>query len=381
MRPASLSQPIAATGLLVLVFLASVAQSKTPTTPSEDPQEATAPSKKAPAKVPAKANAELPPPDPAGESAPLAPSRNPFPTKGLGLPVAPENDSPAKAPPAANNGGEEDKQPGYFGAITDDRQKLPGVRIVDLVTGGPAELAGLREGDLITSVNDQPVREMADLAQIFIASKPGQQLKITYQRGATLNTPGRTATLIATLGKRPSEQARRYTQFGRIDEDAIPQNEGDRPSGMILGVRTAPLDIANRRRLGVMVQEGALVLDVVPGSPAALAGVPRDCVIVSLNGLLVESPDALTREILQAGPGAEVELGYYLGRNLIKRQIVLGGGQQVGPPNGPPRSGNSPDGSPFNSSATTRIQQLELQVQDLQRRIELLEQQLQNSPN
>lgn len=373
-RSASFSQPIVTAGFLVLLFFASVVQSQTTAEPAEDSQETTTPAQKAPAKQPAKVTGELPPPEPAGESAPLTPNRNPFPTKGLGLPVA-----PAKEEPPAEKSVEGDKQPGYFGAITDDRQKLPGVRIVELVTGGPAELAGLREGDLITSVDERPVREMADLAQIFIASKAGQQLKITYQRGATLNTPGRTSNLTVTLGKRPSEQARRYTQFGRIDENAVPQAEGNRPSGMILGLRTAPLDVANQRRLGVMVQEGALVLEVVPGSPAALAGVPRDAVVVSLNGLLIESPDALTREILQAGPGAEVELGYYLGRNLIKRQIVLGGGQQGSLPNGPTPNDNPPNGSPFNSSATVRIQQLELQVQDLQRRVELLEQQLRNT--
>jgi membrane-associated protease RseP (regulator of RpoE activity) len=378
MHPASFSQPLVVAAFVMLIFLASFAQSQTTTLPPAKPKRPATPAEKTPQRTAAKAIGELPPPEPAGETAPLTPTPNPFPTKGLGLPLAPNNDAPAKGLPAANNVGEEGNQPGYFGAITDDRQKLPGVRIVELVAGGPAELAGLREGDLITSVNEQPVREMADLAQVFTASKAGQQLKITYQRGATLNTPGRDASLIVTLGERPPEQARRFTQFGRIEEDAILQPDGDRPTGMILGVRAAPLDVANQRRLGVPIQEGALVLEVTPGSPAGLAGIPRDAVIVSLNGLLVESPDALTREILKAGPGAEIELGYYMGRTPVKRRLVLGGGPITGEVRNGLPAGGAPSGvNRLNDAAAARIGQLEQQVQELQRRIELLEQHLQ----
>jgi predicted metalloprotease with PDZ domain len=344
--------------LLNLLALLAVAQSQTTKPPAANGQFPVAPSDLALAPGKTNDSGELPPPPANGERTSLPSDRNPFPTAGLVLPLAEGKDRPGGEEAAA--------EPGYFGAITDDRQKIPGVRIVEVVAGGPAELAGLLAGDLITGVDGQPIREMADLAKIFTLSHAGQQLKIEYQRGATLNTPGQTATLAATLGKRPIEKARRYAQFGRIDEEALPQNESQRPSGMLLGVRTAPLDLAGQRRLGVPIQAGAMVLDVTPGSPAALAGIPRDAVIVSLNGLLIDSPDALTREILQAGPGMEVEIGYYLGRNSIRRRIVLGGSPRAD-------SGNPRGQKPGPEADAARIEQLEQQVQELQRRIEVLE--------
>ena len=298
--------------------------------------------------------AAVPPPDPIGENG-LAPELLPDPPVG-GLQVPGVNPNLPQ-------------EPGYFGAVTDDRQKLPGVRLIEVVAGGPAEQAGLRAGDLITSVNKQPVREMADLAKIITGSGAGQELSIVFQRGGTLSTAGEEQSLTMVLGRRPGQAGRRFAQFGRIDQDSIPQQGAERPSGVLLGVRTAPLDAIGQRRLGVPVRQGALVLEVVPDSPAEAAGLIRDAVIISLNGQLIDSPDALTREVLQVGPGAEVELGYYLGRDLVKRKMVLGGRDPIEQGQFPPRL--NPD-----QAAAARILQLEQQVQMLQQRLDQLEQRL-----
>ena len=62
------------------------------------------------------------------------------------------------------------QEPGYLGLIADDRQSSgKGIRIMEIVSGGPAEQAGLKTGDLVTSVNSQPVRSMDDFARTMSA--------------------------------------------------------------------------------------------------------------------------------------------------------------------------------------------------------------------
>lgn len=66
-------------------------------------------------------------------------------------------------------------EPGYLGAVTDDRQdRGRGVRIVEIIADGPADLAGLADGDLIVAVDGRPVRRMADLAGTIQAAEIGR---------------------------------------------------------------------------------------------------------------------------------------------------------------------------------------------------------------
>ncbi|MBW8481353.1 trypsin-like peptidase domain-containing protein [Actinomadura sp. PM05-2] len=60
--------------------------------------------------------------------------------------------------------------------------------------GGPADKAGLKPGDLITKVNDQPIEDASDLIAQIRSKAPGDKMKITYQRN------GREATVEVTLG-------------------------------------------------------------------------------------------------------------------------------------------------------------------------------------
>ena len=61
----------------------------------------------------------------------------------------------------------DDLQPGFLG-ITGMTPELghPGAEIVTVVEGAPADLAGLRAGDLIVAVNGLPVKSIEDLAHV-----------------------------------------------------------------------------------------------------------------------------------------------------------------------------------------------------------------------
>ena len=57
-----------------------------------------------------------------------------------------------------------------------------GIVIVGVVEGSPADAAGLRPGDIIQSINNQPVTKAEDVQQLLDKSGVGSQLQIALQR-------------------------------------------------------------------------------------------------------------------------------------------------------------------------------------------------------
>lgn len=78
-------------------------------------------------------------------------------------------------------------------AATTSSGQGKGVTIATATPGGPADLAGLRSGDVITEVEGCPITSEAQLAALLAALAPGMQLALTYTRS------GRTHTATATL--------------------------------------------------------------------------------------------------------------------------------------------------------------------------------------
>jgi S1-C subfamily serine protease len=74
----------------------------------------------------------------------------------------------------------------------------------------------------------------------------------------------------------------------------------------ILGVEVE----ANGSTFGGSSEPGALIAAVLPGTPAAAAGLAAGDVIVSLNGQAVDSPSALSSLMANHHPGDRVTVGY-----------------------------------------------------------------------
>ena len=72
-----------------------------------------------------------------------------------------------------------------------------GAGIVAVTPGGPADRAGLRAGDVITSVGRAPVPDASALAGALAARDPGQTVAVTVDRG------GQTLTRQLELGELP----------------------------------------------------------------------------------------------------------------------------------------------------------------------------------
>jgi 2-alkenal reductase len=74
-----------------------------------------------------------------------------------------------------------------------------GARVLSVTKGSPADRAGLRANDVITSVNGHAIDAQHDFKYMLDTYHVGDSVKLNVHRGS------RTLTVTATLGKRPSQ--------------------------------------------------------------------------------------------------------------------------------------------------------------------------------
>jgi serine protease Do len=119
--------------------------------------------------------------------------------------------------------------------------------------GGPAAAAGLQFGDVIVSMNGEPVADSSDLTRRVGALQPGQTARLEYLRD------GRRRTANLRLGVRPSASQRNR------GEDAAPGST-DKPeapaasTATVLGLNVTPLTDALREGIGAPANVDGLVV-------------------------------------------------------------------------------------------------------------------------
>jgi S1-C subfamily serine protease len=72
-----------------------------------------------------------------------------------------------------------------------------GALVTQVIPGGPADQAGLQQGDVIMAVNTQQVGGPTDIAGVVDARSIGDQVLLRIERG------GQVAPVGVTLGRRP----------------------------------------------------------------------------------------------------------------------------------------------------------------------------------
>lgn len=99
-------------------------------------------------------------------------------------------------PPAPAVGAVSSGYGAYLGSIPDMSGGVTGVRISGTRTGSPADLAGMREGDIIRRIGRFAVDDLQGMTDALRAYRPGDQVEIEVER------EGRRLTLRVTLGTR-----------------------------------------------------------------------------------------------------------------------------------------------------------------------------------
>jgi S1-C subfamily serine protease len=213
-----------------------------------------------------------------------------------------------------------------------------GALVEEVTSGSPADKAGLRGsdqpvtvdgqqyqvgGDVIVSIEGQPVKSMDDLiAYLSAKTKVGQTVNLTVLRD------GKEKEISVTLAARP-------TQANQAGPTEATQGRA------YLGILGRPLtpEIARAMQLPED-QQGVLVVEIQPGSPAQQAGLQGSTetttingqdvriggdVITSLDGQPVASVEALANLIQQAGAGQQVTLDILRDGKVMQVEATLGG--------------------------------------------------------
>ena len=127
-----------------------------------------------------------------------------------------------------------------------------GALVSDVTSGGPAEKAGIRSGDVIVGFDGKEIRNEHDLPQVVASTKPGKKVDVRLLRGGKETT---IAVTITEMGGEPGKPA-----AGR---DLSSKNLG-------LTVQDITPEIAQRFELENT--KGVVVTGVEDGSPAEDAG-------------------------------------------------------------------------------------------------------------
>ncbi len=157
-----------------------------------------------------------------------------------------------------------------------------GVTIADITPNGPAEKAGLKVGDTITSVNGKEVKSGDELVADISALKPGSTAKLGYVRN------GKPETTTVTIADRSKLFASRLGDEESGEEQAQPQE-----SKFGVTVRNITPDLADRLQLPN--SKGVIVQDVKPDGFGDTVGLSRGDVILEINKQPVNSEDDFRR--------------------------------------------------------------------------------------
>jgi len=166
-----------------------------------------------------------------------------------------------------------------------------GVVIESVQGGSPAEKAGLKGGDVITSVNGHPVKTGNDLVNPIAEAPIGSKVKLTYmrdrvQKEATATVEDRTRVFPNTagrLGDQPGEAA--PSEFGLHVEELTPERG---------------------HRVGIEGQKGVIVSEVEPASFAEDLLFTRGDVITEINRQPINSVADYRAAVSKLKPGDDV---------------------------------------------------------------------------
>jgi serine protease Do len=201
-----------------------------------------------------------------------------------------------------------------LGVTTDneeyDSKKSEGAVITNVNKGSAAEKAGLKEGDIITKINDKKITDFESLTEAVGSYKPKDEVTVYYKRNGKENSAK--AILGETKGfgsmsysfSGPRGNVRSFTIPPRVKVEPIPNfdfnwnGQGDIEGNHFFGEGI----FGGHQRLGLKIQDteegnGVKVLDTEKDSPAEKAGLKKDDVVTEIGGKKVSNTDEAREQL------------------------------------------------------------------------------------
>ncbi|MGB6183468.1 MAG: trypsin-like peptidase domain-containing protein, partial [Rhodococcus sp. (in: high G+C Gram-positive bacteria)] len=196
-----------------------------------------------------------------------------------------------------------------------------------VAVGSPLGLAGTVTSGIISSLN-RPVAtsgESTDQTTVIDAIQTDAAINPGNSGGALVDMSGKLVgvnSAIATLGAGASSSESRSGSIGlgfaipvdqarRIADELV---QTGKATQAIIGISVPSRDDAN----------GASVMAVTEGGPAAQAGIPSGAVVTKVDGRVIGSGDALIAAVRSHAPGETVSVTYTQGGSEQTVDVTLG---------------------------------------------------------
>lgn len=166
-----------------------------------------------------------------------------------------------------------------------DLKKIEGALITHVMKDSPAERAGLKSEDVILKIDDQKVESAASLRNDVYMMHPGKKITLSILRdGKTTQVP---------------------IEVGTYPEDLeVASSEGASSQRNALGIDIESLNPENAQKYGYkMGDKGVVITKVAPDSPAAIAGIKKGALILSINRQKIENKEQFYATLKSAQPG------------------------------------------------------------------------------
>lgn len=194
---------------------------------------------------------------------------------------------------------------GFLGvspAGDDDVNKM-GVAVT-VVPGSGAQKAGMKNGDVVLQLDQQPIWKWDDIGLFMINTRPGQQVNIRYRRGDSERTD------VAIL----SDKSNNEPDWGGFDREQWDMNSfqmDERSKDACLGVYSSG------------EEQGAQVTEFTSASAAEEAGMQIGDVITAVNGTAIKNHDELWNEIAKYKPDEVIRVTYLRDNQSLQADATL----------------------------------------------------------
>jgi len=169
--------------------------------------------------------------------------------------------------------------------------------------GSPADKAGLVGGDVITTVDGQPVHSDDEMMEILRRMPIGKTVDLVYLRdGETKNT--------------------KLTTISKAELDHLNREFRDRPEGW--GRFGYDNDNSERVEIPGTKMFGVKLDDVSPSLPADMAGIKNGDIVVEFDGIPIRTPEELTSRVHRAKPYGTIDVIVMRGAERLTIPVKMG---------------------------------------------------------
>ena len=164
-----------------------------------------------------------------------------------------------------------------------------GALVANVVPRGPADTAGLEQGDVIVSFAGSAIQEMRDLPRIVAGTEIGEGVEVQVWRNG--------------------EEERFQVEIGRLEPEQAalapePEAAPGASASESLGADLVALDAETRQRFDLPGDvDGVVIVEVRGDGPAAEAGLRPGDVIRRVDGERIETPAQVSDALSEAASG------------------------------------------------------------------------------